>query len=197
MDKDEVIKTLRAYESELDDILDRFKRTRDGIHIDHADDPRFRQLVIELRDCLNDTLGNKNTYSTMIVNFFNDGITNFTGSPSYKSVENIRGVVSSVVTRVKRNPELISRANSNTAQKDTSLQKEPELPSKVTLSWLVKHVPVSFWITSVSLLAASFILGVHASQISLVKEIFGLEAPPQVLQQTMRAPRPLNGAVKR
>lgn len=179
-----MVQILRDYESKLGDILDRFTRRSDGkIWIDHADDSQFRQFVIELQDFLDDIFG-KNTYSTMIANFFDEGITNFTGSPSYKSVENIRGVVSSVVTRVERNSELI-RTSTDKAKKDTALPKEPELPSKVTLNWLIKHVPVNLWVTAVSLLAISFALGLQASRISLVKEVFKLEVSPspQVLQQ--------------
>jgi hypothetical protein len=36
---------------------------------------------------------------------------------------------------------------------------QPELPEKVTISWLVQHVPVSFWIWLFGLLAAAFVLG--------------------------------------
>jgi hypothetical protein len=35
----------------------------------------------------------------------------------------------------------------------------PELPEKVTLSWLVQHVPISFWFWLVGLLAAAFAAG--------------------------------------
>ena len=45
----------------------------------------------------------------MIAEFFYEGTANYPSSPSYKSVENIRGVVSSVITRVQRNPEILSK----------------------------------------------------------------------------------------
>jgi hypothetical protein len=35
----------------------------------------------------------------------------------------------------------------------------PELPEKVTLSWLVRHVPISFWFWLIGLLAAALALG--------------------------------------
>lgn len=118
MDKEEAIISLKKYEDELGDILRRFKRTSNSTHIDQNDDPRFRQLVIELRDFLDDILGT-NSYSTMIVNYFYDGISNFYGSPSYNSVERIRGVVSSVITRIERNPKILRGAQA-------TIQARPE-----------------------------------------------------------------------
>ncbi len=178
MEKDEAISVLRKYEDELSGILGRFRSTHDEIFIDQKDDPRFRQLVIELRDLLNDMLG-KNTYSMMIVNLFNEGMSNFYESPSYKSVEGIRGVVSSVITRIERNPQILSPSPDVQDKVPRVGPTGPEFPEKVTLSWLVRHVPVSFWITSAGLLVAAFVAGVQASRISLVKEIFRLETQQQ------------------
>jgi hypothetical protein len=97
LEKENVLKELRSYKSELTGILERFEHTSDGIYINDADDPRFRQVVIELQDFLNDILG-KNYYSQKIYQFYHGGIANFTSSPSYQSVENIRGVVSAIIT---------------------------------------------------------------------------------------------------
>lgn len=36
---------------------------------------------------------------------------------------------------------------------------QPELPEKVTISWLVQHVPISFWFWLVGILAAAFFAG--------------------------------------
>ena len=182
MDKEEALRVLKSYEDKLSGILERFEHTSHGIHIHREDDPRFRQLVIELRDFLDDVLG-KNSYSTMIVNHFNDGIANFMESPSYRSVESIRGVASSLITRIERNPEILS-AGQRVREESLPIQPEPELPEKVTLIWLVRHVPVSFWITAAGLLVAAFVAGIQASRISLVKEIFGLETQQQAATST-------------
>ena len=80
MDNEEAIMILKKYEVELGDILGRFKRTSDSIHIDAKDNPRVFQLVIEIKNFLDDILGT-NTYSTMIIKSFNEGITNFVGLP--------------------------------------------------------------------------------------------------------------------
>ena len=108
MDADKIIGELKRYEGELAGILTRFSRTRDGIHIDRGDDPHFRQYVRELMDLFNDVLG-KNSYSAQIAGEFNEGVSNFTGSPSFKSVENILSVVRASVTRFTRNPDLLAR----------------------------------------------------------------------------------------
>lgn len=114
---------LRDYENELGEILGRFRRSQDRCVIHPDDDPRFRRLVIELRDLLNDVLG-QNNYSVIIANHFAEGISNFTGSPSYKSVENILGVVKSVITRIDRNPDIL-KASAHSADEAAPSRREP------------------------------------------------------------------------
>lgn len=108
MDANTIIAELKRYEGELTAILGRFTRTRDGIHIDRGDDPRFRQYARELVDLFNDSLG-RNSYSAQIASEFNQGVSNFVGAPSFKSVENIIAVVRAALTRLERNPELLKR----------------------------------------------------------------------------------------
>ncbi len=108
MDADQIIDEVKRYESELAGILTRFTRNRNGIHIGRGDDPIFRQYVRELVDLFNDILG-QNSYSSQIVGEFHEGVSNFVGSPSYKSVENILSVVRAALTRFNRSPELLVR----------------------------------------------------------------------------------------
>lgn len=108
MDAEQILAELKRYETDLSAILSRFTRTRDGIHIARGDDPLFRQYVRELIDLFNDALG-QNSYSHQIAGEFNDGISNFIGSPSYKSVENILSVVRAALTRLTRNRGLLER----------------------------------------------------------------------------------------
>lgn len=108
MDASTIIAELKRYESELAGILGRFSRTRDGIHIDRGDDPLFRQYIRELVDLFNDALG-RNSYSAQIAGEFNQGVSNFVGTPSFKSVENIISIVRAALTRFERNPVLLER----------------------------------------------------------------------------------------
>jgi predicted nucleotide-binding protein len=108
MDADTIIAELKRYESELAGILSRFNRSRDCIRIDQADEPLFRQYVHEIKDLFNDALGG-NSYSSQIAGEFNEGVSNFVGSPSYKSVENILSIVRASLTRFGRNPQLLER----------------------------------------------------------------------------------------
>ena len=110
VDAEQIIAEIKRYETELAGILSRFTRGRDGTYIDPSDDPLFRQYIRELVDLFNDILG-QNSYSHQIVDEFNDGISNFVGSPSYKSVENILSVVRAALTRFNRSPELLVRKN--------------------------------------------------------------------------------------
>lgn len=114
MNADMIIEELKRYESDLAGILSRFTRSRDGIHIARGADPLFRQYVREIVDLFNDVLGS-NSYSAQIVAEFNDGVSNFVGSPSYKSVENILAVVRASLTRFVRNPDLLVRRKAEDA----------------------------------------------------------------------------------
>ena len=108
MDEKQIIEELTRYESELGGILSRFTKTRESVHIGDGDDPIYRQYVRELLDLFNDILG-PNNYSVQIINEFNEGVSNWVGSPSYKSVENILSVLRAALTRFKRNPGLLVR----------------------------------------------------------------------------------------
>ncbi len=106
MDKNGFLSILTNYKTELEDILSRFQYH----HINQNDDPVYRQKVQEIIDLLTDNLV-ENPYSSRIASFFNEGISNFTGLPSYKSVENIIGVIGAIITRVSRKPGLLNKSN--------------------------------------------------------------------------------------
>ncbi len=57
-------------------------------------------------------------------------------------------------------------------------------PEKVTIPWLLKHVPVRLWLAVFGLLLAAFLAGVNSTRISIVKEIFHLDKPPFTIQST-------------
>ena len=107
MTPDQVIAEFERYEAELARILEGFSHTHDGIHIGQGDDPLYQQYVRELVDLYNDALG-LNSYSSQIAAEFNDGF-GYLGSPSFKGVENVLGVVRASLTRLRRNPELLVR----------------------------------------------------------------------------------------
>lgn len=107
MHAEELISYLEQYEADLSGILSRFTKTSDGIHITSDDDPKYHQLVQELVDLFNDSLGH-NHYSTNIADIANEGVKNFTRSPSFKSVEGIISVLRSATTRIKRNPSVVA-----------------------------------------------------------------------------------------
>ncbi len=101
---DEIIAILTRCKGELEGILLRFNKGREGIYIDQTDDGRFRELVLELRDLFDDAFVDGHRYSRPIINYFNESISHYIGSPSYQGVENVKGVVASALTRVQRNP---------------------------------------------------------------------------------------------
>jgi hypothetical protein len=105
---EQIVSEIKRYETEVAGILDHFSENREGIWIKRSDDPIFRQYVREIVELFDDVFGNNN-YSVQIANEFNDGIHNFSRSPSYKSVENILSVIRAALTRLNRNPELLER----------------------------------------------------------------------------------------
>ena len=108
METEEIIKILEGYKSDFENYLSRYSRDSGGLHINSNDDPKYRQQVFEIRDFINDCLGD-NSYSRQIIEYFAWGQQNFTGSPSYKSIENITGVLGAVITRLNRNPDILKR----------------------------------------------------------------------------------------
>jgi hypothetical protein len=57
-------------------------------------------------------------------------------------------------------------------KRDIKKRKGVETPEKVTIPWLLNNVPIHLWLAFASSLAGAFLLGIQASRISLVKEIF-------------------------
>jgi hypothetical protein len=110
MRQDEMIEILERYRSELEGILSRFKSTRDGLHIELKDHGRFTELVLELRDLFNDAFVNGHRHSNPLIAAYNDSVSNFYRSPSYRGVEDVKGVVASALVRVQRNPAALKAA---------------------------------------------------------------------------------------
>ena len=113
MTPEQVIEELDRYESELARIHASFKRTREGIWIADGDEALYRQYVRELIDLYGDALG-RNSYSAQIAHEYQNGF-GYTGSPSLQGVENILGVIRASLTRLRRNPDLLSRAGTQEA----------------------------------------------------------------------------------
>jgi hypothetical protein len=117
MSSEQILGEFKKYETEFAGILSRFKRNRDGIWIGEGDDPILRQYVREIIDLCNEVFG-KNTYSIQISAEFDNGVQNISGSPSYKSVENILSVIRAVLTRLNRSLELMVRQKAPEAGSD-------------------------------------------------------------------------------
>lgn len=111
----EIDNIINEYISELDEILSRFTKTRDGINIDQNDGYRMREIATELVDFISDHIPNSKHYSAAIANYYNNGISNWSSSPSYTSVEEIRGSLKSLKVRIDRNPSLFEASSGTIA----------------------------------------------------------------------------------
>ena len=66
--------------------------------------------MLELRDVFDDAFVDGHRHSTTLLNWYDDSISNFVGSPSYRGVESVTGVVISALARVRRNPLALKKA---------------------------------------------------------------------------------------
>lgn len=107
---EEIIYELKNYQSELGEILSRFKHTREAISIDNQDNYRLRSLTTELVDLLHDHVTGSAPHIRMITDSYNHGISNFYNSSSYSSVKEIRGFVDAIIIRIERNPKILSES---------------------------------------------------------------------------------------
>src|SRR5688572_7543849 len=96
----ELISVLEKYISELEAILARFTSDRAGIHIKRSDDGRYREIALELCDLFEDEFADGAKYVRQLRSAFNESVSNFLQSPSYKGVENVKGIVAAVAARV-------------------------------------------------------------------------------------------------
>lgn len=174
MTHDEAVARLAAYEAECQGILKRFVKGRESWNLADGDDARFEPLVIELRDFFDDTLG-KNSYSSMVVDAYNQGVRNMYGTPSYNSVQRVGGIVSAALVRLKQHPELMKKNSADPVKNQEPLV----MPDTVTLHWLFRHVPYSLWAMLFGALLAAFVLGIQATKLSIVQEWFGLPSHSQ------------------
>jgi len=154
--------SLEEYISALEAIRSRFKRTSSGIWIAGNDGQKLHTIVIEIIDLINDALGEQNKYSTMIGNYYNSGMANMYRSPSIKSVGEIISVLASLQTRVDRNPEFLIEKILKIPEK-----KDIKYPDKVTLEWVWKHVPASYYWSLLLAFFFAFSLGIMFSKTNL------------------------------
>lgn len=171
MNHEQFISELESYHDELLQITRRFNRTRGNYHIQSEDDPHFRALVIEIIDLLNDELGS-NKYSGQISNIFQTGVANYLRSPSYKSIEDISSTIKAIITRVKRNPEIVGQKNKviKTQNKptDNKSQKNNKEFNNFYELFINSNYKVRFVLIGISL--ACFVAGVTLGQSALYAE---------------------------
>lgn len=123
MDINEIIKTLDEYYTELSGILGRFTKTRYAIHIEKQDGYRMREIATELVDFISDHIPNSKHHAAAILNYYNQGISNWIGSSSYASVEEIRGAVNSLKVRIERTPSLFEAKAGEIQVNDSEQEK--------------------------------------------------------------------------
>lgn len=110
MTQDEFVRELDGYSAELTAMLSRFRKSHSGIYMAEGDEGRYREIGVELIDLFRDELVDDLHYAKIVADYFNESTHTYSGSPSYRGVENIRGVVNAVLARVNRSPACLKSA---------------------------------------------------------------------------------------
>lgn len=121
MDSQAILAALHAYQSEAEEILANFTRTRERVVITQDDNHRFRAIVMELVDLLRDHVPGSASHVRMIANYYSQGIGNFYQSSSYASVKEVIGSICAIIKRIERNPALFAQP---TGPIDVSLDQQ-------------------------------------------------------------------------
>jgi len=108
MNFNKILKILKDYREDFNNILNRFIHTSNGIHMRTSDRSSYEKDIIELKDFINDILG-KNKYVYEIEKAYIDGLNNFLRSPSYRSVEQIISIIDALITRIQRNKDIVKK----------------------------------------------------------------------------------------
>jgi hypothetical protein len=116
MTSDDFIATLDSYSAELSAMLTRFKKTHSGLYMADGDEGRFREIGVELIDLFRDELVDGVHHAKIVADYFSDATHTYIGSPSYRGVENVRGVVNAVLARVRRSPASLRSAQVGTGK---------------------------------------------------------------------------------
>jgi hypothetical protein len=168
------IQRLEEYEEVLQSIASRFVRSENSLRVGKGDDSVFHQAVIEIKDLFDDVFG-KNSYSHMIIHAYNEGIKNYFRTPSFRSVEQAKSIVSAARTRLAENPNVANKSEALDVSHEPATQEPLQLPEHVTLKWLYGNVPYRFWLVLGGLLVSAFLLGATAAlRLSFVQQWFGV-----------------------
>lgn len=103
MTREEILEILSTYSHEIEEMFPRFSKSSSGLHINRDDGNRFRVLVNEFIDLVNDHIPNAQHAAKLVINSYNNGISNFTESSSYASLEEVKGFIESLILRIERN----------------------------------------------------------------------------------------------
>lgn len=110
MTLDDFVHALERYSADLTAMLGRFTKSHSGIYMDQRDEGRYREIGVELIDLFRDELIDGLHHAKIVADYFNESTQTYIGSPSYRGVENVRGVVNAVLARVKRSPACLKSA---------------------------------------------------------------------------------------
>lgn len=95
---------LEQIANQMTEILGRFSRSREGIHIAKGDQAVFTGLALEADHIISANFSPANSFSFALRRTVNEGISNLSGSQSYHSVEQSAGIVNSAAKVLRRRP---------------------------------------------------------------------------------------------
>lgn len=111
MNREQILKIMKGYSSEIEEMLSRFTKSSSGLHINKDDGNRLRQIVLEFIDFIDDYIPNAKHTSVMVSNYYNQGIANYIGSSSYASLQEVKSTIDSLIIRIERNPNFFAESS--------------------------------------------------------------------------------------
>ena len=91
-------------------LLPRFIRSQSGLHMSESDEPVFTQLTLEAKVILDEEFGHANDFSLNIIRAANVGVSNFSGSPSYHSVQQVGAFIRAGISQLERRARRVDGA---------------------------------------------------------------------------------------
>ncbi len=109
---------LTKYRIELNKLLAKFHDSSDGMFLSVDNESKLKQLVLEIKDTLNEDFGKDNEYSMEISYTYNTEIGGFSLGPTYKCISDLIAIVKASITKIGNEKQNMINLNSNDIWKD-------------------------------------------------------------------------------
>lgn len=104
---------LTGFRNDLDKLLTQFQDSSDGMFLSVDNESKLKQLVLEIRDTLDEEFGENNEYSMDVYYTYNTEIGGFSLGPTYKCISDLIAVVNASITKIDNRKQNMINLNSS------------------------------------------------------------------------------------